>query len=124
MNEDDDDGVDLPHDNPHQSPAREKSVARKIRARSFWRRRRTFPEPSLRGWWTDDYDDDYRDNDDDWLVGGRMIMMMMMIITIMMMIIMIIIQVGRRMIEEEEEVGSPTTPAGCLAGKTKTKKIM
>jgi len=32
--------------------------------------------------------------------------------------------VGRRMIEEEEEVGSPTNPAGCLAGKTKTKKIM
>ena len=64
-------------------------------------------------------------------VGGRMIMMMiitimimMMIIAIMMMIIMIMIQVGRRMIEEEEEVGSPTTPAGCLAGKTKTKKIM
>ena len=55
-------------------------------------------------------------------VGGRMIMMM--IIAIMMMIIMIMIQVGRRMIEEEEEVGSPTTPAGCLAGKTKTKKIM
>ena len=51
-------------------------------------------------------------------------MMMMTIIAIMMMIIMIMIQVGRRMIEEEEEVGSPTTPAGCLAGKTKTKKIM
>ena len=75
MNEDDDDGDDLPHDNPHQSSAREKSVARKIRARSFWRRRRPFPEPSLRGWWTDDYDDDYndydydddyRDNDDDY----------------------------------------------------------
>ena len=68
MNEDDDDGVVLPHDNPHQSPAREKSVARKIRARSFWRRRRPFPEPSLRGWWTDDYDDDddYHDNDDDY----------------------------------------------------------
>ena len=33
-------------------------------------------------------------------------------------------KVGRRMIEEEEEVGSPTNPAGCLAGKTKTKKIM
>ena len=50
-------------------------------------------------------------------VGGRMIMMMIIAI-------MIMIQVGRRMIEEEEEVGSPTTPAGCLAGKTKTKKIM